>query len=112
MESLKRGDLWSIATRGLYSSKPRPALIVQADAFGDLSTVTICMLTSADNNAWIFRPMLEPTQENGLLRTSFVMTDKIASVPKLGFGAKIGRLDQAEMARVEQSMAVFLGFTN
>jgi hypothetical protein len=32
---VSRGDLVIVATRGAYTSKPRPALVVQADVFAE-----------------------------------------------------------------------------
>ena len=36
-----RGDLVIIAFKGEYGSKPRPALVVQADEFSDTASVTV-----------------------------------------------------------------------
>ena len=44
---MKRGDLVTIADKsGDYTGKPRPALIVQADAFQDRPSFTVLPLTS------------------------------------------------------------------
>ncbi|MGX7347335.1 type II toxin-antitoxin system PemK/MazF family toxin [Acetobacter pasteurianus] len=40
---MKRGDLVTIAVNGDYG-KPRPALVIQADAFSDLPAVTVLRL--------------------------------------------------------------------
>ncbi len=42
---MKRGDLVTIAVAGDYG-KPRPALVVQADALISLPSVTVLRLTS------------------------------------------------------------------
>ncbi len=42
---MKRGDLVTVALNG-DQGKPRLALVVQADLFGDLSSVTILPITS------------------------------------------------------------------
>jgi mRNA interferase MazF len=42
---VRRGDLVTIALTGDYG-KPRPALVVQADAFDALTSVTVLRLTS------------------------------------------------------------------
>ena len=42
MTRVSRGDLVIVATRGAYTSKPRPALVVQSDAFNPThASVTI-----------------------------------------------------------------------
>jgi len=42
---MERGDLVTIAVSGDYG-KPRPALVIQADAFNELGSVTVLRLTS------------------------------------------------------------------
>lgn len=42
---MKRGDLVTVALSGDYG-KPRPALVIQADAFDQLGSVTVLRLTS------------------------------------------------------------------
>lgn len=51
---MKRGDLVTIAVSGDYG-KPRPALVVQDDAFAELSAVTVLRLTSELNDWSLFR---------------------------------------------------------
>ena len=43
--SMRRGDLVTVALRG-DAGKPRPALVIQADHFAELSTVVVVPLTS------------------------------------------------------------------
>ncbi|WP_094555232.1 type II toxin-antitoxin system PemK/MazF family toxin [Synechococcus sp. 1G10] len=38
--------MWSAAGSGAYTSKPRPAVIVQGDAFVERNSITICLLAS------------------------------------------------------------------
>ena len=57
---MKRGDLVTVAMAGAYG-KPRPAVIVQSDAFGDVWSVTFLPLTSDVTEAWTYRVRVEPT---------------------------------------------------
>lgn len=43
--SLRRGDLVTVAAKGPYTGKPRPALVVQADRLSQLASVMVCPLT-------------------------------------------------------------------
>ena len=44
---MTRGDIVVVATKGAYSGKPRPALVVQADMFNEThSSLTVCPITS------------------------------------------------------------------
>ena len=61
---MQRGDVVTVAATGDYG-KPRPAVIVQSDAFPETSaSVVICRLTSELADAPDFRVTIEPTREN------------------------------------------------
>lgn len=105
---MKRGDLVTVAMPGDFG-KPRPALVVQADVFSATGTVTILLITGTLIEAPILRPSIEPTEFNGLKKTSQVMVDKAMSVQRSRIGPVFGRLDDATMLTITRSLAVFLG---
>jgi mRNA interferase MazF len=105
---LRRGDLITVAVRGDFG-KPRPALIIQADAFADHATVAVLLLTSALVDAPLLRLTIEPDAGNRLLRASQVMIDKPMTLMRTKFGEAFGRLDGNAMVEVERRLAVFLG---
>lgn len=105
---MKRGDLVMVAVGGDYG-KPRPALVVQADAFTALPSVTVLRLTSEIRAEHLVRITVSPTPENGLRAPSQVMIDKAVSVPRERVGMVIGRLDDAVMLTVNRALANFLG---
>jgi hypothetical protein len=51
----------------------------------------------------------EPNERNGLRSPCRLMVDKITTVPKSEVGARLGRLDDEDMAPLNQAMMVFLG---
>ena len=106
---ITRGDIVTVAAKGRYSGKPRPALILQSDLFSALGSVTLCLLTTDIVDAPLFRLTVEPSPANGLLQTSQIMIDKIVTVPQATIGARIGSLDREIMVRADRSLAVFLG---
>ena len=57
---MRRGDLVTIAVSGDYG-KPRPAVVMQDDAFAELSAVTVLRLTSELNDWPLFRVTIAPT---------------------------------------------------
>jgi mRNA interferase MazF len=104
---ISRGDLVTAAISGDYG-KPRPALVVQADEFDALLSVTLLPLTS-DLREWpLFRVTIEPSRDNGLQARSQVMIDKAATVPRAKIGQRIGRLQPATMRAVGTALARFL----
>lgn len=105
---VRRGDLVTIALPGDYG-KPRPALVVQDDAFRALESVTVLRLTSEIHPWPHFRVTVEPSESNGLRKPSQVMIDKVATVPIRRIGQRIGRLDDATLKRVDTTLARFLG---
>ncbi len=108
-QRIKRGDVVTVAAKGHYSGKPRPALVLQSDLFSVLGSVTICLLTTEILDAPLFRITVEPSSSNGLQQVSQIMVDKIVTVPHETLGPRIGSLDRELMVRVDRSLAVFLG---
>lgn len=106
---MKRGELYTVSGGGDYVGKPRPAVILQAQDFDGLSSVALCIFTSDPSMARPFRPLVEPSPENGLDAPSRVMVDKVTTVRKSRIGGRIGRLDGKDVAGIERSLTVFLG---
>ena len=104
---MKRGDLVTIAVSGEYG-KPRPALIVQADAFDLHPSVTLLPLTSEMHDAPLFRVTIQPGKSTGLRKISQVMVDKTTTVPRAKVGQRIGRVDAETLRAVDGAMRGFL----
>lgn len=107
---MKRGDVVTVAMPGDFS-KPRPALVLQADYFAQTSTVTLTLISSTLVDAPLLRITLEPSEENGLRARSQIMVDKVMSVRRERVGKIIGKADSDTLLSVNRSLAVFLGFT-
>jgi mRNA interferase MazF len=105
---LKRGEVWTVSG-GDYTGKPRPAVVVQDDAFDASYSVTLCPLTSNAADAGLFRLSVEPSGENGLRQPCRLMVDKISTVPRARVGHRIGRLANDDMAKLSRALIVFLG---
>ena len=103
-----RGDLVTIAIQGDFG-KPRPALVIQADAFGEHTTVTVLPVTSTLVAAPLLRITVQPGPGNGLQKPSQVMVDKAVTVRRNKLGQAFGRVDGDVMVEVERCLAVFLG---
>jgi mRNA interferase MazF len=106
---LRRGELWTVAGGSAYAGKPRPAIIVQDDAFNDTASVSVCPITSEEIDAALFRLPLRPDGRNGLLAVSWAMVDKIAAVPRSRVGKRIGSLAEADTASLDQAILTFFG---
>ncbi len=106
---MRRGEIWSLAARGGYTGKPRPAVIVQDDRFNATSSVTVCAFTTDPTEAPLLRVPVEPDQLNKLDQRSSLMVDKLTTVPRSSLGARIGRLSDQDMVRLARAIVVFLG---
>ncbi|HEY9085594.1 MAG TPA: type II toxin-antitoxin system PemK/MazF family toxin [Candidatus Tyrphobacter sp.] len=106
---MRRGEIWSVAAGHDYAGKPRPAVVVQDDAFNALDSVTLCAFTTDATGAPLFRLRVTPSQRNGLRSECRIMVDKIVTVPRSKIGVRIGRLEDEDMVRLNRAIVVFLG---
>lgn len=109
---MRRGEVWTVAGARGFLGKPRPAVILQSEAFEQTLSVVVCPLTTDATNAPIFRLVIEPNNENGLRRRSVIMTDKIGAVDRGKLGARLGRLTVEEISRLERAVLIFLGMAD
>ena len=105
---MRRGDLVTIAAQGDFG-KPRPALVIQADAFNAHTSTTVLPITSTLVSAPLLRVTIQPSADNGLLKASQVMVDKALTVRRDKIGPAIGRISADALVEVERCLAVFLG---
>jgi mRNA interferase MazF len=106
---MRRGDIWTVAGGADHAGKPRPVVIVQDDSIDATDSITICAFTTDQTDAPLFRVPVERNQRNGLRATCRLMVDKITTIPKRKVGARVGRLDEEDILRLNQAMLVFLG---
>ncbi|PUE09569.1 growth inhibitor PemK [Limnohabitans sp. T6-5] len=103
-----RGDFVTIAMQGDFG-KPRPALVIQADQFGEHATVTVLPVSSTLVAAPLLRITVQPSDGNGLQKPSQVMIDKTVTVKWDKVGPAFGHIDTDTMVEIERCLAVFLG---
>jgi mRNA interferase MazF len=85
--SLRRGDLVTVAAKGPYTGKPRPALVIQAS-----------------------ETLPEPAPGNGVKTISDVMADKVVTVPRSVISPrKLGSLEPEDLRRVDQALRFWPG---
>jgi mRNA interferase MazF len=104
---MKRGELWTLKDRN-YAAKARPVVIVQANLENDFDSVILCLFTTFESENISTRVKIDPTSENGLEKTSYVMTEKIITVEKTMLGKHIGNLASNEMHLIAGKLAKIL----
>lgn len=109
---MRRGDIVTVAVTGDYG-KPRPAVVVQTDAFPEgHASVVICQMTSDLVEASDFRITIEPTGDNALRLRSQIMADKPVTIRRERIGPRIGRLASPDIARLNVALAFLLGLAD
>jgi mRNA interferase MazF len=109
---MKRGDVVVVAAAGDYG-KPRPAVLVQTDAFPQTHpSVVICQMTSDVVDVPDFRVTIEPNERNGLRIRSQVMADKPVTVRRERIGQLIGHLADADIGRLNIALAFVMGIAD
>ena len=109
---MRRGDICVAATRGAYTGKPRPVVIVQDDRFDATASVTVCPLTTNDLDAPLMRIPVEPTETSGIRQPSRIMVDKVTTMSRANLGERVGRLADADLVRLDRALLVFLGLAD
>ena len=105
---MKRGEIWTLRDDN-YASKARPVVIVQNDEYNDFDSIILCLFTSFEAEGRDTRVMIKPTEKNGLIKKSYVMTDKIVTVKKSMLHEAIGELTKAEMEEISSKLKDILG---
>ena len=95
-----------------YAGKPRPVVILQSNSFEGLGSVTVCPFTTDPTEAPLLRLVITPADANGLRDVSRIMIDKITTVPKSKLGARVGRMADEDMLRLNRGVVVFLGLAD
>jgi mRNA interferase MazF len=106
---VKRAEIWTVAGGPDYVGKPRPAVVLQDDAFEGTGSITLCPFTTHLVDAPLMRLPVAPTTENGLKVASHVMVDKITTVAKSKLQKRVGKLGDEDLIRLNRAVLVFLG---
>jgi len=105
---MRRGEVWTVSGAG-YAGKPRLAVIIQDDRVDATASITICVFTTDETEAPLFRLPITPSDRNGLRSVSRLMVDKLTTVIKVRLGERMGRLDDEDVVRLNRAILVFLG---
>jgi mRNA interferase MazF len=109
---MRRGDVVLVVLPASLG-KPRPAVIIQSNRFVDAhATLLVCPLTTDLLDLPLFRLRVVPTPANGLRRASEIMVDKIHAVNRTKIRGPVGQLDEATIASLNNSIALFTGLSD
>lgn len=107
---LRRGDVLGIQDNLDFLAKPRPALIVQASDYIELrDTVLVCLFTTKLSEGVFFRPIIDPSEENGLKARSALQADKLMAVRKSRLSEAVwGHLSPSGMKKINRALRLVL----
>ena len=106
----RRGEIYTAATGSGYGGKPRPVLVLQSDAYGDLPRTIVALIASPTVEPPSYRILVDPTQANGLRDLSEIQPDMLQTVRWNKIGTYCGTLDATILARVDRALLELLGF--
>lgn len=109
---MKRGEIWTASGGGPYAGKPRPVVVLQDDLFSETESITVCPFTSDRTDLPLFRLDIQPSDGTGLRAESRIMADKVTTMPRSKLGARIGRLADRDLLRLNRAVLVFLGLAS
>lgn len=109
---MRRGEIYTAAVRGAYPGKPCPVVIVQDGRFDATTSVTVCPLTTNQVEAPLTRIGVEPHRMTGLDQQSWLMVDKVTTMPRANLRERLGLLRHEDLVRLDRALVVFLGLAD
>src|SRR5215472_16945683 len=108
---IRRNEVVTVADRsGEATSKPRPAIIVTADAFATLDWIVICPLTTRPPvpDVILMREIMR-SDRLPLRERSWAEPHKITAIRRRRIGRRIGVLSDAEALWMNRVLVQLLG---
>jgi mRNA interferase MazF len=107
--ALRRGTVVTVASLGVYSGKPRPAVLVQADRWLLAHpSVTLCPITRTLRQAAMVRITMAASPRNGVRKPSQLMVDKLFTVPLQAVGELVGQLEPQGLVDLDLALRGWL----
>ncbi len=112
---VKRGDIFYADLSPVIGSEQggtRPVLVVQNDVGNKFSpTVIIAAITSQINKAKLPTHIEIKAHDVGLLKDSVILLEQVRTIDKRRLREKIGRLDDEQLASVDEALGISFGIT-
>jgi mRNA interferase MazF len=112
--ALRRGEIYLCSfdpTVGHEIKKTRPALVIQNDIGNRYSPLTIvaAITSTVSEVPYPVEVVIEPTTGNGLDGRSSIRLDQIRTLDRQRLIRRLGAVDSATMARVDEAIKISLG---
>ena len=103
----ERGTIYTMAAKGAYTGKPRPAIVLQNSSIS-LDSLIVVPVTTTQVDAPLIRVPIPANASTGLKQMSFAMADKLTTVPESNLDKAIGILDDTSIREIEQALRLLL----
>ena len=104
---MKQGEIWELylnPTKGSEQSERSPAVIISGDMLNKyLQVVIVCPLTTSIKN-YKGNLIIKPNENNGLIKTSEVLTFHVRSVSKTRFDKKLGSIPLKDVEIIKKTL--------
>jgi len=113
MKTIRRGEIWRVRfdpIEGSEIGKTRPALVLQNDLGNRYADTTIVAVITARVKDLPTLVEIEPSKTNGLRRPCAVNLSHLRTISQSRLVARIGRLEQEYLSRIERAAMISLGF--
>jgi mRNA interferase MazF len=104
---MKQYDIYT-TTGGTYSTKPRPAVVIQAVSFDDFDSLTVIPMTTIEVESE-FRIKIAPSTNNNLDKTGYIMINKITTIKQSNVGDSIGHIEEKYVDKIKKALHKFIG---
>jgi mRNA interferase MazF len=71
--------------------------------------VMMVPITTSDVDAPLLRNAVQPSNTTDLSETSWLMIDKVTTVPRTSLTRQVGRLSDRDLVRLDRALLIFLG---
>jgi mRNA interferase MazF len=115
--SVRRGDICLVSfdpTVGHEIRKTRPALVIQNNIGNQYSPLTIVAAITSSLSAvpYPVEVQVAPSKANGLDVRSSIRLDQIRTVDRQRLVRRLGAVDSATMAKVDEAIKISLGLVS
>lgn len=110
---MRQSEIWEVffdPVLGSEQSGRRPSVVISGNMVNkNINTIIVCPLTSSLKH-YEGNLILKPSNTNGLLKTSEVMSIHICSISKERFRKKIGYITKNELSVIIESLTKILKY--
>lgn len=110
---MRQGEIWNVyfdPVRGSEQAGNRPAIIISGDTMNKNSNLLIVCPLTTSLHFFKGHPIIEPSQENGLTKTSEVMVFHVRTLSKERFKKKLGKASEENVTTIHQTLEKILKY--